>query len=112
MGLPQSSIFEFSTPRLRLRLMRLGEDIVSERLLYWKGFLFGFLVLFAAGILLIEHPNLRVAALLAICVWASCRFYYFLFYVIEKYADPAFRFAGLGSFIRYRLSNRRARLSD
>ena len=91
--------------------MRLLDDIKSERLLYWKGYLFGFLALLAGGILLFEQPTIRVAALLAICVWASCRFYYFLFYVIEKYADPSFRFAGLGSFMRYRLQKRRARTS-
>jgi hypothetical protein len=89
--------------------MRLTGDIKSERLLYWKGYLFGVLALFAGSILLLEHPDLRTAALLAICVWASCRFYYFLFYVIEKYADPSFKFAGLGSFIRYRVGKRRTR---
>jgi hypothetical protein len=81
-------------------------DIKSERLLYWKGYLFGFLGLLAGGILLYENLNIRSATLLAICVWACCRFYYFLFYVIEKYADPEFRFAGIGSFIRYRMEKR------
>lgn len=89
--------------------MKLLGDIKSERLLYWKGYLFGFLALFAGGILLYEQPNVRVALLLSICIWASCRFYYFLFYVIEKYADPGFRFAGIGSFIRYRLMGERGR---
>jgi hypothetical protein len=28
-------------------------------------------------------------------VWASCRFYYFLFYVLEHYVDPTMRYAGL-----------------
>lgn len=87
--------------------MDLLADIKSERLLYWKGYLFGFLALLAAGILVYENPNWRFAALLAICVWASCRFYYFLFFVIEKYADPTFRFAGVGSFIRYLIERKR-----
>ena len=86
--------------------MDLLADIKSERLLYWKGYLFGILALLAAGILVYENPNWRVLALLAICVWASCRFYYFLFYVIEKYADPGFKFAGIGAFLKYRLSKR------
>jgi hypothetical protein len=89
--------------------MRLLEDIKSERMLYWKGYLFGLLALLSGGILLLESPTVRVALLLAICVWASCRFYYFLFYVIEKYADPGFRFAGIGSFLRYRWSRSRGR---
>jgi hypothetical protein len=28
-------------------------------------------------------------------VWASCRFYYFLFYVLEHYVDRTMRYAGL-----------------
>jgi hypothetical protein len=96
-------------PYCMLPLMELFGDIKSERLLYWKGYLFGFLGLFAAGILLWENPDIRFAVLLAICVWAFCRFYYFLFYVIEKYADPSFRFAGIGSFVRYRWLARRKR---
>lgn len=81
-------------------------DIKSERLLYWKGYLFGFLGLLAGGILLWETFSWRNLALLAISIWAFCRFYYFLFYVIEKYADPSFKFAGVGSFLKYRLAKR------
>lgn len=82
-------------------------DIKSERLLYWKGYLFGFLGVLAGAILLWENPSWRNLALLAISIWSFCRFYYFLFYVIEKYADPTFRFAGVGSFLRYRIAKRR-----
>jgi hypothetical protein len=39
--------------------------------------------------------------LLAIAIWAFCRAYYFAFYVVEHYADPNFRFAGLVDFVRY-----------
>lgn len=82
-------------------------DIKSERMLYWKGYLFGFLGLLASGILLWENPGWRNLAVLTISIWSFCRFYYFLFYVIEKYADPTFRFAGVGSFLRYRIAKRR-----
>jgi hypothetical protein len=40
-------------------------------------------------------PSIRTAALLALLVWSSCRFYYFLFYVLERYVDPRLRYAGL-----------------
>jgi len=43
---------------------------------------------------------------LALAVWAFCRAYYFAFYVIEHYADPGYRFAGLMSFIGYALRRR------
>src|SRR5437899_12245421 len=36
---------------------------------------------------------------LALAIWCFCRFYYFAFYVIEHYVDPAYRFSGLWSFV-------------
>ena len=47
------------------------------------------------ALILLEMPSLRVAAYLVLLVWASCRFYYFLFYVLEHYVDPTLRYAGL-----------------
>jgi hypothetical protein len=82
--------------------VNLSQDIKSERLLYWKGALFLLLALIAGGALIALNPNWTNLVLLLITVWAACRFYYFLFYVIEKYADPQFRYAGILSFIRYR----------
>lgn len=32
---------------------------------------------------------------------ASARLYYFMFYVIERYVDPSYRFSGLASALRY-----------
>ena len=81
-------------------------DIKSPRLLYAKGALFLLLGLLASGVLLALAPDVRVAALLAIAVWAFARAYYFAFYVVEHYVDPGFRFAGLTSFARYLLSGR------
>lgn len=60
-------------------------DITDPRLLWVKGALFGLLALLAASALLLEAPSFRVAGLLALTVWASCRTYYFGFYVIERY---------------------------
>jgi hypothetical protein len=57
-------------------------------------------------LLLAEHADLRTAALLAIAIWSFCRAYYFAFYVIQHYVDDGYRFAGLGSFIRYLLERR------
>jgi hypothetical protein len=56
--------------------------------------------LLSAVPVILEHPTLKVALLLALTIWCFCRFYYFAFYVIEKYVDPTFRFAGLLSFAR------------
>ena len=46
-------------------------------------------------------PDIENIVLLAIVVWAFCRAYYFAFYVIEKYVDPSYRFAGIIDFVRY-----------
>ena len=76
-------------------------DIANPKLLYAKGLLFLLGGLLAAGLLIAEHPNLRVAFLLAVAVWCFARAYYFAFYVIEHYVDPAYKFAGLWAFIGY-----------
>jgi hypothetical protein len=84
-------------------------DITSPRLLYLKGSLFLLSGSIAALLLLLESPTLRTAALLTLSVWCFARAYYFAFYVIEHYIDPSYRFAGLGSFVRYSLDRRRRR---
>ena len=38
--------------------------------------------------------------MLSALVWSACRFYYFLFYVLEKYVNPELRYAGLVAFAR------------
>ena len=82
-------------------------DLADPRWIKAKGFLFVCLGFMASGLLIFEHPSLRVGCLLALAVWSFCRAYYFAFYVIEHYVDPGYRFAGLVSFARYLLSDRR-----
>lgn len=84
-------------------------DIQDARLLYLKGALFALIVLMASAGILIESGSWRVALMLALALWGACRFYYFLFYVIEKYADPGFKFAGLSSALRYFWARRAGR---
>jgi hypothetical protein len=85
--------------------MNLG-DIQSRKLILSKGGLFLVLGLFSAALLLLDAWSWRVAGLLAVCVWSFCRFYYFAFYVIQNYVDPGYKFAGLGSFVRYMLGRK------
>jgi len=82
------------------------KDITNPTWIKAKGLLFLIIGLSASVMLVMEQPNWKVAALLAVAVWCFCRFYYFAFYVIENYVDPAFRFSGLWSFVRYLLSKR------
>jgi hypothetical protein len=48
-----------------------------------------------------------VAGFLVVAVWSFRRFYYFAFYVLERYVDPAYRFSGLFSLARHLLRNPR-----
>ncbi|HLY11822.1 MAG TPA: hypothetical protein VKW04_21150 [Planctomycetota bacterium] len=85
-------------------------DLKNPKWIYVKGFLFLLLGGLSVTGLLLQHPDLRTAGLLAAAVWAFSRFYYFAFYVIEHYVDPGYKFAGLGDFAVYlfRQRNRRA----
>ena len=84
-------------------------DITNPRVLKLKGLLFLALGILGATLLILSSPTLRTASLLAITVWAFCRFYYFAFYVLQHYADPEFRYAGLLHLVRYLLSGRKQR---
>jgi hypothetical protein len=82
-------------------------DLTNPTVIKLKGFLFLGLGLFAAALLLVLHPEWQVALLVSVAIWSFCRFYYFAFYVIEKYVDSSYRFAGLTSFVRYLFRERR-----
>ncbi len=79
----------------------MSADLTSPRLMWIKAGLFAFLGGLAALLLIVESPSLRTGVLLATCVWACCRAYYFAFYVVQHYADPGYRYAGLVDFARY-----------
>jgi len=81
-------------------------DLTNPRLIYLKGGLFLLAGSMSAGLIILEHPTIRIVALLAVTIWCFARAYYFAFYVIQQYVDPSFRFAGLGSFLRYLIRQR------
>jgi hypothetical protein len=81
-------------------------DIKNLHVLWLKFTLFVFVGIMATAIALFFFPSTKLACLMAIAIWGFCRAYYFAFYVIEHYVDPGYRFAGLGSFIRYAIRNR------
>jgi len=85
------------------------KDLKNPKLIYLKGFSFLLIGVMAGGLLWLDRPTWRTAALVAITVWGFARFYYFTFYVIERYVDPGYRFAGLWSFATYAVRRRRTR---
>ncbi len=84
------------------------KDLTDPRLMWLKGILFLVIGLASALLVWIETPTFRSALLLLLTIWGFCRAYYFAFYVLEKYVDSQFKFAGLWSVLRY-LSQRRNR---
>ncbi len=76
-------------------------DLKDSRLMYLKGVLFLVTGVLSVAVLLLQSPTLQTAFLLAIAVWSFCRLYYFMFYVIEKYIDSEYKFAGISSFVVY-----------
>ena len=74
-------------------------DLTSKPLIVAKGLLFLGLAAATAALSLLEAPSLRMALVLTGLVWSSCRFYYFLFYVLHSYVDPDLRYAGLGAMV-------------
>lgn len=80
--------------------MDLG-DLKDARWILLKGGLFLLAGCMAVAALLLAHPDWQTVTLLTLSVFCFCRFYYFCFYVIEKYVDSEFRYAGLTSVIAY-----------
>jgi hypothetical protein len=69
-----------------------------------KGLLFLVLGLLSSVLLIFEHPTLKDGIFLALAISSFCRFYYFAFYVIQRYVDPSYRFSGLLSLTHYLLT--------
>ncbi|MDB4477163.1 hypothetical protein N9018_03050 [Rhodopirellula sp.] len=105
------AIFQYLKQR-RSQMVRLTQDLTSTRWIYAKGVLFLLISLISASLILIQIQRWDIFALLLICLWASCRAYYFTFYVIQHYVDPCFRFSGLFDFTRYLLSRNHQKESD
>jgi len=76
-------------------------DLKNPKWIWLKGWLLLAAGILASALVILELPTWRHAALLAIAIWAFCRFYYFAFYVIERYVDPSCRFSGLWDFGKY-----------
>jgi hypothetical protein len=86
--------------------MKLSRTLTDPRLIHAKGVLFVVLGVLSAGLLIAELPTLKIAALLALTVWAFCRFYYYLFYVLDRYLGREKKFAGVIDALRFLLRSR------
>lgn len=88
----------------------MGPDLTSKRWIVAKGILFALLAALAgAEVVFAEVGRWQRGLLLAICVWAACRFYYFLFHVLHAYVDPTLPSAGVLDLVQHLLARRRNR---
>lgn len=76
-------------------------DLKNPTAIWTKGILFLVMGFLSAGLLLIRQFSVQNLFLLLITVWSFCRFYYFIFYVIENYVDDGFKYAGLLDFLLF-----------
>lgn len=83
------------------------KDLTNPFWIKLKGLLFLFIGIAAAILIFLNDPTWKTAVLLAMAIWSFCRFYYFAFYVIEKYVDSQYKFSGLFSFAKYLFQRRR-----
>jgi hypothetical protein len=83
------------------------KDLSNPFWIKLKGLLFLLIGIAAAALVLLDNLKWQTAMLLALAIWSFCRFYYFAFYVIEKYVDPGYKFSGLISFAKYLFQQRR-----
>ena len=64
--------------------MRLTDDLTGRRAIFAEGGLFLLLGLLASAGLLAQSPTLESAAPIAAALWAFCRWYLFMFYVVKR----------------------------
>jgi hypothetical protein len=83
------------------------KDLSNPFWIKFKGLLFLLIGIVAAVLLFLDSPTLKTVVLIVLAVWSFCRFYYFAFYVIEKYVDPTYKFSGLISFALYLFQRRK-----
>ncbi len=82
-------------------------DLTNPKWMYLKAILFILIGATCFALVWLDHPTFMTAACLAVMIWAFARAYYFAFYVIEKYVDPQYKFAGLTSFLGYLMRKRK-----
>lgn len=70
-------------------------DLTSKRVIIIKGWLFFAIAVIAALLIVQRSPRVVTVILVGTLAWSSCRFYFFLFYVLERYVDPGMKYRGV-----------------
>ncbi len=80
--------------------MRLSQDL-PPHWIFVKGALFAVILAMSTALIILESRMLMRTLLAPVVIWSSARLYYFMFYVIERYIEPNYKFAGIYSCIQY-----------
>jgi hypothetical protein len=74
---------------------KIVSDLKSKKWIVAKGLMFLGILLLSSALIFAELPEWRTLLLLFVLIWASARFYYFLFYVLQHYVDSTLKYSGL-----------------
>ncbi len=75
-------------------------DLKNKNVIILKGLLFLLMTALASVAIFCLAPSWRTAVLLLVLIWASARFYYFLFYVLYAYVDSRYKYAGIVALLK------------
>jgi len=75
-------------------------DLKSKKLIVLKGLLFLSIIVVASVTIFCLAPDWRTLVLLIVLIWASARFYYFLFYVLHAYVDSRYKYSGIVALVK------------
>ena len=73
----------------------------NTKLIYFKALLFFLIGIVGLIYCLIINNIFYLFSMLVVTIWAWCRLYYFMFYVITNYIDQEYRFSSIFNFIQY-----------
>lgn len=90
----------------------MGPDLVNPKWMCLKAIGFVLIAFLCALGLMLRSMRIETAVLILLMVWASARAYYFCFYVIERYINPEFKYAGLSSALAFLLNSDRVNDQD
>jgi hypothetical protein len=75
-------------------------DLKNQNVIVIKGLLFLLVAVMASAAIFCLAPSWRTVVLLLVLIWASARFYYFLFYVLYAYVDSRYKYAGIVALLK------------
>ena len=76
-------------------------DLKNTKLIGLKATLFVLTGALSGTTLFLQNASWTTLALIAVLAWSAARFYYFAFYVMQRYVDPTYRFSGLWSLFAH-----------